>query len=373
MTTFRSVWDYELGGLNRTVFHFQFFGSGSGRLTFAWGILSWRKPMKRRDFITFLGGAAAAWPLAARAQQSERVRRIGVLLPFAATDPQIQAWVGALLQSLALSGWIIDRNIRIETRYATGNVAEIRRHAAQLVALAPDIIVAHGTSTVSALLQATRTIPIVFPVASDPVGAGLVDSLARPGGNATGFLFLEYDLSGKWLELLKQIAPDVTRAAVVRDPARASGTGEYGALASVAQSFRTELTPISLQDAAGIERAIGTFAHAPNGGLIVTTSGLALDYCDLIVALAARYKLPAVYYERSFVTAGGLLSYGSSFVEQWRRAAAYVDRILKGEKPVDLPVQAPTKYELVINLQTAKTLGLTVPNNLLSTADEVIE
>jgi putative tryptophan/tyrosine transport system substrate-binding protein len=212
--------------------------------------------MRRREFIKLLSSTVVAWPLAARAQQGERVRRIGVLLPFSATDPQIQAWVGALLQSLALSGWIIDRNMRIETRYATGNVAEIRRRAAQLVALAPDIIVAHGTAAVSALLQATRTIPIVFPVASDPVGAGLVDSLARPGGNATGFVFVEYDLSGKWLELLKQIAPDVTRAAVVRDPARASGTGEYGALASVAQSFRTELTPISLQDPTGIERAI---------------------------------------------------------------------------------------------------------------------
>jgi putative tryptophan/tyrosine transport system substrate-binding protein len=329
--------------------------------------------MKRREFITFLGGGAAAWPLLARAQQNERVHRIGVLLPFAATNPQPQAWVGTLLQSLALSGWIIDRNIHIETHYATGNVAEIRRHAAELVALAPDIIVAHGTAAVSALLQATRNIPIVFPVVSDPVGAGLVDSLARPGGNATGFLILEYDLSGKWLELLKQIAPNVTRAAVIRDTARPSGIGEYGALASVAQSFRTELTPVSLQDPAAMERAIGTFARAPNGGLIVTTSGLALDYCDLIVALAARYKLPAVYYERFFVTAGGLISYGSGFAEGYRRAAAYVDRILKGEKPADLPVQAPTKYELVINLKTAKALGLTVPQTLQTSADEVIE
>jgi ABC-type uncharacterized transport system substrate-binding protein len=329
--------------------------------------------MKRRDFITFLGGGAAAWPLLAHAQQSERVRRIGVLLPFAATDPQPQAWVGALLQSLALSGWIIDRNIHIETLYATGNVPEIRRRAAELVALAPDIIVAHGTAAVSAALQATRNIPIVFPVVSDPVGTGLVDSLARPGGNATGFLILEYDLSGKWLELLKQIAPNVTRVAVIRDTARPSGIGEYGALASVAQSFKTELTPINLQDPAGMERAIGTFARAPNGGLIVTTSGLALDYCDLIVALAARYKLPAVYYERFFVTAGGLISYGSGFAEGYRRAAAYVDRILKGEKPADLPVQAPTKYELVINLKTAKALGLAIPQSLITSADEVIE
>lgn len=328
--------------------------------------------MRRREFITLLGGTSV-WPLAARAQQSERVRRVGVLLPFAATDPQIQTLVGVLLQSLALSGWIIDRNMHIETHYASGNIFEIRKQAAQLVALDPDIIVAHGTSSVTALLQATRTIPIVFPVASDPVGAGLVDSLARPGGNATGFLFVEYDLSGKWLELLKQIAPNVMRVAVIRDPARASGTGEYGALASVAQSLRTELTPISPHDPAGIEGAITTFAHAPNGGLIVTTSGLALDYCDLIVGLAARYKLPAVYYERSFVTAGGLASYGPDFVEQYRRAAAYVDRILRGEKPADLPVQAPTKYELVINLKTAKALGLTVPPTLQAGADEVIE
>jgi putative ABC transport system substrate-binding protein len=329
--------------------------------------------MKRREFITFLGGGAAAWPLLARAQQSERVRRIGVLLPFAATNPQPQAWVGVLLQSLALSGWIIDRNIHIETHYATGNVAEIRKHAAELVALAPDVIVAHGTATVSPLLQVTRTIPIVFPVVSDPVGTGLVDSLARPGGNATGFLTFEYSLSGKWLELLKQIAPGVTRAAILRDSTIASNTGQFGALASVAESLRTELTPISLQDPAGIERAIGTFAHAPNGGLIVTTSGFAMDYCDSIVALAARYKLPAVYYERFFVTAGGLVSYGSGFAKGYRRAAAYVDRILKGEKPADLPVQAPTKYELVINLKTAKALGLAIPQSLITSADEVIE
>ena len=328
--------------------------------------------MGRREFLGLVGSAAATWSLVARAQ-GERVRRIGVLLPFAATDPQLQAWVGALLQSLALSGWIIDRNIRIETRYATGNVPEIRKHAAELVALAPDIIVAHGTAAVSALLQATRNIPIVFPVVSDPVGSGLVDSLARPGGNATGFLILEYDLSGKWLELLKQIAPNVTRAAVIRDTARPSGIGEYGALASVSQSFKTELTPISLQDPAGMERAIGTFAHAPNGGLIVTSSGLALEYRDLIVALAARHKLPAVYFERSFVTAGGLVSYGSDYVEQYRRAAVYVDRILKGEKPADLPVQAPTKYELVMNLKTAKALGLSIQPSLLAAADEVIE
>ena len=329
--------------------------------------------MRRREFIKSIGGGAAAWPLAARAQQGERARRVGVLFPFAVTDPQIQAWFGALLQNLALSGWTIGRNIRIETRFATGNVAEIRRHAAELVALAPDIIVAPGTAVVGALLQATRTIPIVFPVASDPVGAGLVDSLARPGGNATGFLIFEYGIGGKWVELLKQIAPSVTRAAIIRDAARASGTGEFGAIASVAESLRTEVTPVNVQDPAEIERAIGTFAHAPNGGLIVTSSGLALEYRDLIVALAARHKLPAVYFERSFVTAGGLVSYGSDYVEQYRRAAVYVDRILKGEKPADLPVQAPVKYELVINLKTAKALGLTVPDKMLVAADEVIE
>ena len=232
---------------------------------------------------------------------------------------------------------------------------------------------AHGTAAVGALLQATRTIPIVFAVASDPVGTGLVDSLARPAGNATGFVSHEYGLSGKWLELLKEIAPGVTRAAIIRDAARTSGTGQFGAIASVAESLGTEVTPVNVQDPAEIERAIGTFAHAPNGGLIVTSSGLAMDYGDLIVTLAARHKLPAVYYERSFVTAGGLISYGSSFAEGYRRAAAYVDRILKGEKPADLPVQAPTKYETVLNLKTAKALGLEVPTSILLRADEVIE
>ena len=329
--------------------------------------------MKRREFITFLSGAVVL-PVAARAQKGERVRLIGVLLPFAVTDdPQIQAWVGAFLQGLALSGWNIGSNVRIETRWATANVAEIRKHAAELVALAPDVILAHGTATVNPLLQATHSIPIVFPVTTDPVGTGLVDSLARPGGNATGFLAFEYSLSGKWLELLKQIAPGVTRAAILRDSTIASNTGQFGAIASVAELLRTELTPISLQDPAGIERAISTFAHAPNGGLIVTTSGFAMDYRNLIIALAARHKLPAIYYERSFVISGGLISYGSDFVEQYRRAAAYVDRILKGEKPGDLPVQAPTKYELVINLKTAKALGLEVPLFFQQRADEVIE
>ena len=329
--------------------------------------------MRRRDFIKIIAGSATSRPLTARAQRGERVRRIAVLLPYTATDPQVQAWVGTLLQSLALSGWTIGRNLEIETRYATGNAAEIRKHAAELVALAPDVIVAHGTAAVIPAQQATRTIPIVFPVAVDPVGSGLVDSLSRPGGNVTGFLAFEYGLSGKWLELLKQIAPTVTRAAVLRDPSNPGAIGSFGAIAAAAGSLGTEITPVNMRDPAEIERAVGAFAHAPNGGLILTTSGLAWDNRDLIIGLAARYKLPAVYYERSFVAIGGLVSYGAGFIDLYRRAAGYVDRILKGEKPADLPVQAPTKYELVINLKTAKALGLTVPQSLLATADEVIE
>jgi putative ABC transport system substrate-binding protein len=274
----------------------------------------------------------------------------------------------------AIGRWTIGANLRIETRYATGSIPEIRRHATELVALAPDVIVGHGTAAVGALLQATRTIPIVFAVVSDPVANGYVDTLARPGGNVTGFMNYEYSLIGKWLELLTQIAPNVTRVAIIRDPARVSGTGQFGdAIATAAQSLRMELTPINVDDPAVIERAISAFARAPNGGLIVTSSGFAMDYLDLIVTLAGRHALPAVYYERSFVTAGGLISYGPDFVDQYQRAAAYVDRILKGEKPADLPVQMPTKYGLVINLKTAKALGLTVPPSLLASADEVIE
>ena len=329
--------------------------------------------MRRRDFLAVLGGAPAFWPLVTRAQQSDRVRRIGVLLPAAANDPQFQIWVGAFLQGLALAGWTIGSNVRIDTRWATANAAEVRRHAAELVALAPDVILAHGSSPAGLLLQVTRTIPIVFPVAADPVGAGVVDSLARPGGNVTGFLALEYGLGGKWLELLKQIAPSVTRVAVIRDAGIAAGTGQYGAIASVAPSFRTEVTPISMRGPAEIERDISAFAQAPHGGLILTASPQALDYRDLIVTLVARHKLPAVYFERLFVSAGGLISYGADFTDLYRRAAAYVDRILKGEKPGDLPVQAPTKYELVINLKTAKALGLTVAPSLLAQANEVIE
>ena len=328
--------------------------------------------MRRREFITLLGGAAT-WPLAARAQQPERVRRIGVLLPAASDDAEFQARVGAFLQGLQQSGWSIGRNLRIDTRWATANADDIRRHAAELVTLAPDVILAHGASTMRPLLQVTRSVPIVFPVAGDPVAAGFVDSLARPGGNATGFMTFEYNLSGKWLELLKEIAPGVTRAAVLRDPTVITGASQFAAIQAVAPSLRVEVNPINLRDAGEIEHAVTAFARSSNGGLIVTTGGLAQLHRDLIITLAARHKLPAVYYERFFVAGGGLLSYGADYIDQYRQAAAYVDRILKGEKPGDLPVQAPPKYETVINLKTAKDLGLTVPPTLLARADEVIE
>ncbi len=329
--------------------------------------------MRRRACITLLGGAAAGWPLGARAQQPERMRRIGVLLPATADDPEAQARVGAFLQGLALLGWTIGHNVRIDTRWATTNAAEIRRHAAELAALAPDVILAHGTSTVGPLLQATRTLPIVFPVVSDPVAAGYVDSLARPGGNATGFLMYEYGIAAKWLELLKQIAPGMTRAAVFRDPAIPAGIGQFGAIQSVAPSLGVEVNPVNVRDAPEIERAVAAFARSSNGGLIVTSSGSAQLHRDLIITLAARHNLPAVYYERFFVAAGGLISYGPNFLDMYRRAAGYVDRILKGEKPADLPVQAPTRYETVLNLKTAKALGLDVPATVLARADEVIE
>ena len=329
--------------------------------------------MRRREVITLLGGAAAAWPLAARAQQTERVRRIGILLPGAADDAEYQARVGAFLQALALLGWTIGRNVRIDTRWATTNAAEIRRHAAELVALAPDVILAHASPTLGPLLQATRTVPIVFAVVADPVGAGFVDSLARPGGNATGFTPFEYSLSGKWLELLKQIAPGVTRVAVLRDPTIPTGIGQFGVIQSVAPSLGVEVSPVNMRDAGEIERAIAAFARSDSGGLILTGSALAEFHRDLIVTLAARHKLPAVYFNRFFVGAGGLISYGADLIDQYRSAAGYVDRILKGEKPADLPVQAPTKYELVINLKTAKALGIDIPPTLLARADEVIE
>jgi putative ABC transport system substrate-binding protein len=329
--------------------------------------------IRRREFIFTLGGAAAVVPLAAWAQQAERVRRIGILLAAASDDAEFQARVGAFLQALALLGWTIGRNVRIDTRWATANAAEVRRHAAELAALAPDAILAHGATPVGALLQATRTVPIVFPVATDPVAAGFVDSLARPGGNATGFMSYEFSLSGKWLELLKQIAPSVTRAVVLRDPAIPTGIGLFGVIQAVAPSLRVEVIPANVRDAGEIQRAVVAFARSPNGGLIVAPSGLVQLHRDLIVTLAAQHNLPAVYYERFFVAAGGLISYGPDYVAQYRLAAGYIDRILKGEKPADLPVQAPTKYELTINLKTAKALGIDVPPTLLARADEVIE
>jgi putative ABC transport system substrate-binding protein len=329
--------------------------------------------VRRREFIKVVGGAAAGWPLAARGQQPERVRRIGVLLATTADDMEFQAWVGAFLQALALLGWTIGRNVRVDTRWATANAGEIRRHAAELSALAPDVILAHGASTVGALLQATRTVPIVSPVLGDPVGAGFVDSLARPGGNVTGFMSIEYGMAGKWLELLKETVPSVTRAAVLRDPSQGSGTSQFAAIQAVAPSLRVEVNPINIRDAEEIERAVAAFAHSANGGLIATAGPASTRHRDLIVKLAAQHTLPAVYYERFFVAGGGLISYGPDFIDQYRRAAGYVDRILKGEKPADLPVQAPTKYELVINLKTAKALGLTIPPSVLARADEVIE
>jgi putative ABC transport system substrate-binding protein len=329
--------------------------------------------MKRRQFITLLGGAVAGWPLAARAQQGERMRRIGVLLPVAADDAEFQTRVGAFLQGLQQLGWAIGRNVRIDTRWAGASAAEIRRHAAELVALAPDVILAHGVPTLGPLLEATRTVPIVFPTAADPVAAGFVDSLARPGGNATGFMDLEYGMAGKWLELLKEIAPGVTRAAVIRDPATPTGPAQFGVIQPVAPSLGMEVNPVNVRDAIEIERAVGAVARFPNVGLIVTPSGWASVHRELIVKLAAQHKLPAVYFGRYFVAGGGLISYGPDLSDQYRRAAGYVDRILKGEKPADLPVQAPTKYELIINLKTAKAVGLDVPPTLIARADEVIE
>jgi putative ABC transport system substrate-binding protein len=328
--------------------------------------------VRRRDLITLLGGTAA-WPLAARAQQPDRMRRISVFLPAAADDAAFQAWVGAFLQGLALLGWTIGRNVRIDIRWATPNAAEIRRHAAELAAVDPDVILAHGSSTVEPLLQVTRTIPIVFPIASDPVGAGFVESLARPGGNVTGFMTIEFSMGGKWLELLKEIAPGVTRVAVLRDATMGTSTSQFAAIQAVAPSLRVEVNPVNMREAGAIEQSVETFARAPNGGLIVTAVAAAVRHRDLIITLAARHKLPAVYYERFFVAAGGLVSYGPDRIDMYQRAAGYVDRILKGEKPADLPVQAPVKYELTINLKTAKALGIEVPPTLLARADEVLE
>ena len=329
--------------------------------------------LKRRAFIAMLGGAAAAWPLAVRAQQSKRMRRVGALLPYAANDPQAQTRNAAFLQGLQQLGWTVGTNVQIDYRWAAGNEDDTRKYAAELVALAPDVIFASGSAAVGPLHRATRTVPIVFAIVPDPVGAGFVDSLARPGGNITGFTPYEYGIGAKWLEVLKQVAPSVTRAAVLRDPAITAGIGLWGAIQSVSPSFGVELRPVDVRDAGEIERAVSSFARSPNGGLILTGSALAIVHRDLIIALAARHRLPAVYYERYFAAAGGLISYGSDSAEQLRLAAGYVDRILRGEKPADLPVQGPTKYELVINLKTAKALGIEVPPMLLARADEVIE
>jgi putative ABC transport system substrate-binding protein len=330
--------------------------------------------MKRRDFISLLGGAAVAWPLEMKAQQGERMRRIGVLMAATADDSEYQPRIRAFQQGLAASGWIDGRNVRVDTRWAGTNADDIRKHAVELAALAPDAIVGgSGTTTVAPLLQATRIVPIVFVVVIDPVGAGFVSSLARPGGNATGFLMFEYGQSGKWLEVLKQIAPGVKRVAVLRDPTIASGIGQLGAIQSAAPSLGMEAIPINVRDVGEIERNIAALAHSSNGGVVITASPEASRHRDLIATLAARHRLPAVYPYRSFVTNGGLISYGPDMVDQYRRAAGYVDRILKGETPADLPVQVPTKYELVINLKAAKALGLEVPAMLLARADEVIE
>ena len=328
--------------------------------------------MKRREFITLLSGAAAAWPMAARAQQNA-VRRVGVLLPATAEDAEFQARVGAFLQALEQLGWRIGRDVRIDTRWATAKADDIRRHASELAAHPPDVILAHGASAVGPLQQVSLAAPIIFVNVADPVGAGYVDSLARPGGNLSGFMSIEYSMGGKWLELLKNIAPGVTQAAVLRDPTQGSGTSQFAAIQAVAPSLRVEVNPVNLRNASEIERALAEFARAPNGGLIVTAGGLAIRHRDLIVSVAARHRLPSVYFERLFVTAGGLISYGVSEIDQYRRAAGYIDRVLKGEKPADLPVQAPTTYETVINLKTAKALGLAVPASVLARADEVIE
>jgi putative tryptophan/tyrosine transport system substrate-binding protein len=329
--------------------------------------------LRRRQFITLLSGAAAGWPFAARAQQGERIRRIGVLMSVAAEGTEGQARLAAFLKGLQQLGWTDGNNVRIEHRWGAGDAERIRSYAAELVALSPDVILASGDIVGLALRQATRTVPIVFTLIADPVGAGLVESLAHPGGNITGFSVYEYSLSGKWLELLKEIAPGVKRVAVMREAGTATGTAMFAAIQAVASTLDVELSPIGVGDAGEIERAVMAFVRSANGGMIVTGSGPAAIHRDLIVALAARHKLPTVYAARFFVTTGGLISYGSDFLDQHRRAAGYVDRILKGEKPTDLPVQAPTKYELAINLKTAKALGLDMPPSVLARADEVIE
>jgi putative tryptophan/tyrosine transport system substrate-binding protein len=346
----------------------------SAKIAYALASDIWGKiAMRRRQFIMLAGGAAATWPLGADAQQSERKRRVGVLMGLAADDAEAQDRIAAFEQGLQQSGWTKGHNLQIDYRRGAGDTNSTRRYADELVALAPDVILASGGTVVGALLQATRTVPIVFTQTPDPVAAGFVASLARPGGNATGFTTAEYGTSGKWLELLKEIAPSVTQAAVLRDPSIPAGIGQFASIQSVAPSFGVELSPVDVRDASEIERDVTAFARGSNRGLIVTSSGLAAVHRQLIIKLAARYRLPAIYSYRYFATSGGLISYGPDPIDQYRRAAGYVDRILKGEKAADLPVQAPTKYELAINLKAAKVLGLTVPPTLISRADEVIE
>jgi putative tryptophan/tyrosine transport system substrate-binding protein len=328
--------------------------------------------MRRRAFITLVGGAAA-WPLAARAQQAERVRRIGVLTSMASDDALGQARLMAFGQGLAQLGWTVGRNVQIDIRWTAGKADDARKYATELVALAPDVILAAGGGGVGPLLQVTGTVPIVFTQVTDPVGAGFVESLGRPGGNATGFINFEYGMSVKWLELLKQIAPSVRRVAVLRDPAIVGGVAQLGAIQGAAPSFGVEVSPVGVRDGGEIKRALAAFARGSNDGLIVLTTGLTLVHRELIISLAARHRLPAVYTDRTFVTGGGLISYGPDRTEHFRLAAGYVDRILKGDKPAELPVQAPTKYELVINLKTAKALGIEMPASVLARADEVIE
>ena len=333
--------------------------------------------MRRRQFLGVLGGVAAglaaSCPLAARAQQADRIRRIGIFTPLVAGEPEAKIRIAAFLHGLEQLGWTVGRNLQIDYRWGGGNVEAIRKYSAELAALAPDAILATGSSTVGPLLQATRSVPIVFVVVPDPVGAGFVDSLARPGGNATGFIQFEYGISGKWLELLKEIAPNLTRVAILRDAAITAGTGQWGAVQSVAPALRLEIQPINLRNATDIQRDIETFARLPNGGMIVTGSALSVLHRALFIELATRHKLPTIYFEQFFAKNGGLMSYGPNLVNQYRQAATYVDRILKGEQASNLPVQTPTKYDLVINLKAAKDIGLTVPPTLLARADEVIE
>jgi putative ABC transport system substrate-binding protein len=328
--------------------------------------------MRRRDFIRAVVGAAAAFPYTAGAQQSERTRRIGVLMSLAADDQEGQARFDTFVKALRELGWVDGRNVKIDVRWGAG-AHRTRQYAAELVALSPDVILASGGSVVGALLQATRTVPIVFTATPDPIGAGFVDSLARPGGNATGFSNFDYNIAGKWLELIKQITPGVTRVAVIRDPATPQGIGQFSAVNAVASSLGLDVSPINASEPSEVERTITAFAHAPNSGLIVTGSNFAITHRELIIKLVNQQKLPAVYPIRFFVDAGGLISYGPDAIDPHRRAADYVDRILKGEKPADMPVQAPTKYELVVNLKTAKALGLAIPQSLLATANAVLE